>query len=252
MAYARSYRLTDERGIEGNGSLMLRTWDFSHSPLGRKQCIAGLSVVHGGYATPAIEACRHMLWAVVAINLGMFVVQTTAGTIVGSAALGASALDFLGDAANFTISLTVAGMADRYRALAALARATSMAGFGAWVLGTAVWQIWGGSGQDALPHAATIGIAGLAALLANVVSFGLLWGFRCADVNMRSAWIGKRNDVLGALAVLLAAAGVFGSGTIWPDLLVALILAALALQGSATIVRQSIAELWPSPAVAVP
>jgi Co/Zn/Cd efflux system component len=60
---------------------------------------------------------------------------------------------------------------------------------------------------------------------------------------MRSAWICTRNDVLGDLAVLLAALGVFGTGTGWPDIVVATIMAALALQGAAIVVRQSLAEL---------
>ena len=46
---------------------------------------------------------------------------------------------------------------------------------------------------------------------ANAVSFGLLWAYRDGDANMRSAWICTRNDVLGNLAVLLAALGVFGT-----------------------------------------
>jgi Co/Zn/Cd efflux system component len=60
---------------------------------------------------------------------------------------------------------------------------------------------------------------------------------------MRSAWICTRNDVLGNLAVLLAAIGVFGTGTGWPDIIVAAIMATLALQGSATVARQALAEL---------
>jgi Co/Zn/Cd efflux system component len=63
------------------------------------------------------------------------------------------------------------------------------------------------------------------------------------NANMRSAWICTRNDVLGNLAVLLAAIGVFGTGTGWPDIIVAAIMATLALQGSATVARQALAEL---------
>jgi Co/Zn/Cd efflux system component len=94
-----------------------------------------------------------------------------------------------------------------------------------------------------LPSAVTMGAIGFAALVANAVSFGLLWAYRDGDANMRSAWICTRNDVLGNLAVLLAAAGVFGTGTGWPDIIVAVIMAGLALQGAATVIRQSPGEL---------
>jgi len=96
-----------------------------------------------------------------------------------------------------------------------------------------------------------MGAVGFAALAANAASFGLLWAHRGGDANMRSAWICTRNDVLGNLAVLLAAAGVFGTGTGWPDVIVATIMAGLALQGAWTVVRQSLGELHgPLPASA--
>jgi Co/Zn/Cd efflux system component len=148
-------------------------------------------------------------------------------------------LDFLGDAANYGISLLVVGMALRYRASAALTKGGTMGLFGVWVIGTVVWHSWHGT----LPSAFTMGAVGLTALIANGASFGLLWAYRHADANMRSAWICTRNDVLGNLAVLLAAAGVFGTRTGWPDIAVAAIMASLAMQGSATVVRQSLGEL---------
>ena len=61
-----------------------------------------------------------------------------------------------------------------------------------------------------------MGAVGITALVANAASFALLWAFRGGDANMRSAWICTRNDVVGNLAVLLAAAGVFGTGTDGP------------------------------------
>lgn len=172
-------------------------------------------------------ALKRVLWIVLAINALMFVVEVGAGLAAGSAALQADALDFLGDAANYGISLLVVGMALRYRATAAMAKGSSMGLFGLWVLATAIWH----SVHGTLPSAFTMGAVGVAALAANAASFGLLWAYRHGDANIRSAWICTRNDVLGNLAVLLAAAGVFGTGTGWPDVIVAAIMAALALQG---------------------
>jgi Co/Zn/Cd efflux system component len=193
-----------------------------------------------------VAAYRRILWAVLLINAVMFAVEVGAGLAAGSASLQADALDFLGDAANYGISLLVVGMALRYRASAALAKGATMGVFGLWVIGTVVWHAIHGT----LPSAFTMGTVGFAALLANAVSFGLLWTFRGDDANMRSAWICTRNDVLGNLAVLLAALGVFGTGTGWPDIIVAAIMAGLAIQGAIAVIRQSLAELRPGSMVA--
>ena len=182
---------------------------------------------------------RRVLWAVLAINAAMFLVEIGGGVAAGSASLQADALDFFGDAANYAISLLVVGMVLRYRALAALAKGTTMGLFGLWIIGTAIWHAFHGT----LPNAYTMGAIGFAALAANAISFGLLWAYRDGDANMRSAWICTRNDVLGNLAVLLAAAGVFGTRTGWPDIIVATIMASLALQGSWLVVQQSLREL---------
>jgi Co/Zn/Cd efflux system component len=182
---------------------------------------------------------RRALWAVLAINSVMFAVEIGAGVAAGSASLQADALDFLGDAGNYAISLFVAGMMLRYRALAALAKGTTMAAFGVWVIAMAGWHALNGT----VPGAVTMSAIGFAALAANAASFGILWAYRAGDSNMRSAWICTRNDVLGNLAVLLAALGVFGTGSGWPDVIVAAIMAILALQGAVTVIRQARHEL---------
>src|SRR5215510_11955783 len=168
----------------------------------------------------------------------MFLVEISAGLAAGSASLQADALDFLGDTANYAISLLVVGMALRYRATAALVKGATMGAFGLWVIATVVWHALHGT----LPSAFTMGAVGVAALAANAASFALLWAYREGDANMRSAWICTRNDVLGNIAVLLAALGVFGTRTGWPDVIVAAVMAGLALQGAVVVVRQAIGE----------
>jgi Co/Zn/Cd efflux system component len=122
-----------------------------------------------------------------------------------------------------------------------------MGAFGLWVIATVIWHAVHGT----LPSAVTMGAVGFAALTANAVSFGILWLYRTGDANMRSAWICTRNDVLGNLAVLLAALGVFGTGTGWPNIMVAATMALLALQGASTVLRQSLGELRrPQPSTA--
>jgi Co/Zn/Cd efflux system component len=185
------------------------------------------------------QSYRRVLWAVLIINAVMFAVEVAAGLAAGSASLQADALDFLGDAGNYAISLFVVGMALQYRAMAALLKGTTMGLFGLWVIGVTLWHAFAGT----LPEAFTMGAVGTAALIANAISFALLWAYRSGDANMRSAWVCSRNDVLGNLAVLLAAAGVFGTGSGWPDIVVAAIMAALALQGAVLVLMQSWSEL---------
>ncbi len=185
------------------------------------------------------EGYRRVLWAVLIVNAAMFAVEVAAGLASGSASLQADAIDFLGDAGNYAISLFVVGMALQYRAMAALLKGATMGLFGLWVIGVTAWHAWHGT----LPEAFTMGAVGTAALIANAISFGLLWAYRSGNSNMRSAWICTRNDVLGNLAVLLAAVGVFGTGTGWPDVAVAAIMAALALQGAFVVLNQSWSEL---------
>src|SRR6266403_6097044 len=209
-------------------------------PVRMDECCAPPPLNLGG-SKKQDDAYRHVLWAVLAINAAMFAVEVIAGLAAGSASLQADALDFLGDAANYAISLMVVGMALRYRATAALAKGATMGLFGLWVIGAVVWHAVHGT----LPSAFTMGAVGFAALAANAASFGLLWAYRGGDANMRSAWICTRNDVLGNLAVLLAAVGVFGTGTGWPDIVVAVVMACLAIQGAWLVVRHAASELTP-------
>lgn len=180
-----------------------------------------------------------ILWIVLVINAAMFLIELLMGLAAGSVSLQADALDFLGDAANYGISLAVAGMALHHRARAALLKGVTMGGFGLWVLARAAWH----AAHGAVPEAATMGAVGVAALLANAIVLFLLWAYRSGDSNMRSVWLCSRNDVIGNCAVLLAAAGVFGTGRGWPDVIVAVVMAGLAVQGAWVVVRSASREV---------
>ncbi|MEE2951489.1 MAG: cation transporter [Pseudomonadota bacterium] len=182
---------------------------------------------------------RTVLWIVLAINAVMFFAEIVAGFAAGSAALQADALDFFADAANYAISLFVLGMSLRWRASAALVKGVSMGLFGLWVVGSVIWHALNGT----VPGWGTMSVVGTVALIANAACLALLYAWREGDANMRSVWICSRNDVIANLAVLAAAFGVFGTGTGWPDIIVASVMAVLALQGATTIIRQSLCEL---------
>jgi Co/Zn/Cd efflux system component len=188
-------------------------------------------------------AWRRVLWIALAINAVMFGVEIVAGVTAGSASLKADALDFLGDAANYAISLGVAGMALVWRARAAMAKGVSILLFGLWVLGNSVWM----AAQSVVPSAETMGIVAIVALVANLACAAMLWRHREGDANRRSVWICSRNDAIGNIAVVAAALGVFGTGTGWPDIAVAAIMAGLALSGGWQIIRQARGELRREP-----
>src|SRR5690606_6485004 len=182
---------------------------------------------------------RQVLWAALLINGALFTVEIFAGVLAGSASLLADSLDFLGDTANYAISLWVLGLSLAVRAKASLLKALSMALFALVVLGGALWRIVAGG----VPDAPTMGLVGTLALVANLVVAALLYVYREGDSNMRSVWLCTRNDALGNLAVLLAALGVFGTGSAWPDLAVATFMAVLALSAAWQVTSQARLEL---------
>ncbi|MGA6098448.1 cation transporter [Stutzerimonas marianensis] len=193
-----------------------------------------------GCATPAVgPAFRKALWVALVINLAMFGVEIVSGLRSGSVSLLADAIDFAGDAANYGISLVVLSMGLVWRARAALLKGVTMMTFGLFVLARAGWSLHAG----VLPEPMTMGVIGALALLANVAVALMLYAFREGDSNMRSVWLCSRNDALGNIAVMAAAAGVFGTGSAWPDLGVALVMAGLALSAGYSVIRQARQEL---------
>ncbi len=184
-------------------------------------------------------AYRRVLWAALAVNLAMFAVEIGAGLAAQSASLLADSLDFLGDAANYGISLFVLGMALQWRARASLLKAASMAAFGLWVAYVTIGHALAGT----MPSAPVMGVVGTIAFAANLGVAFLLYRWRNGDSNMRSVWLCTRNDAIGNLAVLAAAAGVFGSGAGWPDSMVAAIMSGLALTGAFQVARHAFDEL---------
>ncbi len=182
---------------------------------------------------------KRALWAVIAINGAMFLAEMGAGIFAGSQALKADALDFLGDTATYAITLFVIGMPLVWRARAALLKGLSLGAMGLWVLGSTAYSVL----ILGVPQAEIMGAVGFVALAANLTSVMLLLRYRNGDANVRSVWLCSRNDAIGNVAVIVAASGVWATGTAWPDLIVAGIMASLFLWSSAQIVRQAVGEL---------
>jgi Co/Zn/Cd efflux system component len=199
---------------------------------------AGVTVSPNGRALND-PVWRRVLWIGLIINAVMFLVEIGAGVAAGSVSLQADALDFLGDATNYAISLSVAGMVLAWRARAALLKGASLFAFGLWVIGTTAVHAYFGTPA----RVEIINIVGVLDLLANGGVTVMLYRFRDGDANMRSVWICSRNDAIGNLAVLLAAVGVLGTGAGWPDVIVAAIMATLSLYGGWQITHQALSEL---------
>jgi Co/Zn/Cd efflux system component len=181
---------------------------------------------------------RLALWIALLVNLSLFVVELIGGAYAHSSALWADALDFFGDAVNYGISLMVLTASLYWRATVALIKGLTMASFGVIVIGKVIYAYM----QGIPPEALTMGLIGVLALIANVVTAAILYGFREGDANMRSVWLCSRNDAIGNAAVILAAVGVFGTGSLWPDVVVAVIIATLGITSGYQVIKQSRVE----------
>ena len=182
---------------------------------------------------------KRRLWLVIAINASMFLVEMAAGALAGSQALQADALDFLGDATTYGISLAVIGTSIQIRARAAILKAISLTTMALWVLGSTAYHVL----ILGVPRAEVMGAIGVLALAANAASVLILMRYKDGDANVRSVWLCSRNDAIGNVAVMIAALAVWSTATKWPDLIVAAIMAGLFLNSSIQILRQSFREM---------
>lgn len=181
---------------------------------------------------------RTALWIALVINLAMFFVELIGGAYAHSSALWADSLDFFGDALNYGISLAVLGASLYWRATVALVKGATMAVFGLVVIGKTAYAYT----QGIPPEVITMGAIGVLALIANVIAAVVLYAFRDGDSNMQSVWLCSRNDAIGNVAVILAAVGVFGTGSLIPDLLVALVMATLGLTAGYQVIQKAMQE----------
>jgi len=188
---------------------------------------------------PAPVSYRRVLWIALFANVAMFLVEVVAAAWSGSSALAADAADFLGDSANYALSLGAIALGGAWTSRVALLKGLAMSVYGVAVLAYAGWRAWLG----VAPEPVTMGVVGLLALAVNFGVGVMLYRFREGDANMRSVWLCTRNDVIANVLVLIAAIGVFGTATVWPDVAVAAFLALLGLSSGRVVIRQARAEL---------
>ena len=178
------------------------------------------------------------LWIVIIISTLMFLTETLVGQLAGSQALKADALDFLADTVTYGLSLSVIGAKRRTRTLAALVKGLSLGIMGAWILASTIYQTL----ERGVPSAELMGSIGALALAANVTTVLMLMHYKDGDANVRWVWLCSRNDAIGNIVVMLAAVAVWGTGTAWPDLAVAALMAGIFLTSSMQILRHAWSE----------
>jgi Co/Zn/Cd efflux system component len=176
---------------------------------------------------------RRVLIAVLAINVGTFLMMVAGSVQSGSSSLLSGTLDNFGDALTYALSLAVVGSSVTAKARVALVKGLLIAGAALAVAAQIVWSL----GNPGIPVIATMGIAAVLNLGANAVCLWLLMPYRQGDVNMASAWECSRNDIYEGSAVILATVAVWLFGSGWPDLIVAIILLALFAGSAGRVIR---------------
>lgn len=187
----------------------------------------------------ATAAERHTLVAVLFLNAGMFVAEFSAGLVAGSTALLADSLDMLADALIYALGLFALGRAVHWRSRAALVSGLLQLALGIGVAGQAMAKIF----VDGLPDTATMGFFGALALIVNTVCFLLLARFRHGDINLRATWICSRNDMIGNVGVLLAAGLVILLDSMWPDIVIGMLIALLVVRSALRIIAEARSDL---------
>lgn len=186
-----------------------------------------------------VKSFRRVLWAVLIINGTMFFAEFSSAFFAGSVSLQADALDFLGDTVTYAITLMAMSYPLKVRAKVAMFKGVSLGLLGLWVYGQMIYYLL----NDQIPSFEIMGIMGIIAFFANLFSAILLYRYRVGDSNMQSVWLCSRNDAIGNLAIIIAASGVFVTGTGWPDFVVATIMATLSVTAGYRIITLARSEL---------
>jgi len=192
-----------------------------------------------GDLTDATPAYKRVLWTVLLLNLGYGVIETVGGFLAGSQGLKADALDFLGDGTITLLGLLAIGWGHTWRARAALLQGTFLAVMGVGVLAATLYRVF----VLQIPEAELMGVFGIGALMVNVTCAAILLKHRTGDANVQAVWLFSRNDALGNVGVIIAAVLVWLTGTVWPDLIVAAVIAGLFLQSAWKIIGSARHEL---------
>ena len=180
-----------------------------------------------------------VLWAVLCINLVMFVVEFGASLQAASLSLAGDSLDMLGDALVYASSLYVVNKGRKAQAGSAFFKGVMMFLFAIALFARASYQLF----NEVTPTAGMMSAVGLIALIANVVCLLLLSRHRKDNLNMSSVWLCSRNDIIANTSVLAAAGLVFLTQSGLPDLIVGFVLTVVFARSAGQVLAQSWQEM---------
>lgn len=187
-------------------------------------------------------AYRTALTIVVVLNLAFGLCELVGGFIADSQALKADSLDFLGDGSISLLGLIALAWSARARARVALTQGLFLGALGIGVIAFAIWRAL----HATVPEAELMGGIGVVALAVNITAALVLARFREGDANLQAIWLFSRNDAIANIVVIVAAGLVAWTGSAWPDLVVAGVIALLFLHSAYEIVRSARSELSPT------
>ena len=209
---------------------------------------------HGHQHGAGLIDHRGRLTAVLAITLGVLVIEVVGAFLSGSLALLADAGHMLTDVAGLTLGLVAAALARRpatdertwgYRraeVLGAAAQAAVLLAVGVFILVEGVQRLFS-------PPEVTSGVMvvfGVVGLVGNLVGLALLAGGRGDDLNMRAAFLAVVNDALGSVAVLVAAAVITTTGWLRADAVASLVIGVLIIPRTLKLLRETVDVLLES------
>lgn len=172
---------------------------------------------------------RQTVLIVAALNLAYFGVEFFAALKAGSVSLLADSADFLEDGAvNILIFFALAWTATRRAAVGKVLAAFLLIPAAAfvWTLGLKLMH-------PAPPIAEALTLVGLGALAVNLTAALLLARHRKAEGSLtRAAFLSARNDALANIGIIVAGLITAAHPSIWPDIIVGLIIAAMNLDAA--------------------
>lgn len=177
---------------------------------------------------------KRVLWAVLMINAGFFLVEMIAGLISRSMGLVADSLDMLADALVYGLSLMVVG-----RSVVRKKRVALISGYLQMTLAVVGFSevIRRFTGHAPPPDYFTMMVVSALALAGNSVSLYLLQKTGKEEAHMKASWIFTSNDVLANIGVIAAGLLVLVTNSDRPDLIIGIIVFGLVMKGAFRILQ---------------
>lgn len=196
--------------------------------------LASVEALEIDLGIPEISGQVKILWIVLVINFGFFLIEMVSGIISRSMGLVADSLDMFADAAVYGMGLLAVGKAIAKQKL--VARYAGYFQFLLAVLGF-VEVIRRFIGFEKMPDFLTMIIVSVFALIGNALSLYLLQRSKSKEAHMQASMIFTSNDIVVNGGVIVAGVLVSLLNSKIPDLLIGAIVFLLVIRGSLRILK---------------